>query len=880
MPQTCAKCHRVNPAEAAYCFFDGSLLPGQGEGNGGPVNAGVRPFPTEFVFPSGRHCRNFDELALGCVHEWSAAVELLQGGYLATFLGGIGRADLAMVARRAAKFPDHQRGLDMLLEKLPSGVIEPPKLRATPAVFNLGQMQIGENRRLELHLGNQGMRLLYGTLAVDKTPWLALGDEPGVPEKSFDCEHEVTVPVLLKGKRLKASPKPLEGKILIESNGGAAEAIVRVEVPVKPFPHGVLAGARTQRQLAEMAFKQSKESSPLFANGDVARWYAENGWDYPVQGPAATGLAALQQYLEACGLTTAPRVEIDTQAIDLQGASGNRLEHRIRVKAIEKKPAFASATSDQSWLVPRPAILTGTLATIPLEIPSVPYPPDGNILSAKVTVVANGRQKFVVPVRLQVTPPENGGFPMAAPAPRVSRLTPTPIPVAETVPLFDEDEDTPPLVVRVPRRDRNAHWLHVTPLALLLFALLVILVVDAVRERSPSRSVTAGEFEAGEPLDNKNYLRVDFSDPSLPFRFGISVPPANPDEPPKQLTFHPQGLSNNACLRVDGQYELLFGLPPGRPGREHRSPRPRVEEPNRAWSATWDYPEQGIRVTQHVRIRRADQTGKYETCLVRYRLENIGKQPRLVGLRFMLDTFIGTNDGVPFTIPGRSGLCDTMLQFATPQEIPDFIQALETDDLQRPGTVAHLTLKVRDPQGKLELPSRVLLGAWPDARLQEKLGDRRPLGPVTKWEVPLASLKLLNDSAVVIYWDEKELLPGPANAREMAFAYGLGRMASTEGQGAGKLGLTVGGDFRPGGEFTVTALVSEPDPGQMAILTLPGGLQLADGDAARLVPTGGRFNPVTWKVRAERRGDYTITVKSGNVSQSQKVRITDKSFLD
>jgi len=45
MPQTCSKCSRVNPAEASYCYYDGSVLDGHRQ-NGGPVNAGTQAFPS------------------------------------------------------------------------------------------------------------------------------------------------------------------------------------------------------------------------------------------------------------------------------------------------------------------------------------------------------------------------------------------------------------------------------------------------------------------------------------------------------------------------------------------------------------------------------------------------------------------------------------------------------------------------------------------------------------------------------------------------------------------------------------------------------------------------------------------------------------------
>src|SRR5881628_1155970 len=110
MPQVCSQCQRANPPEAAYCYHDGALLAGH-SANGGPVNQGSQPFPNQFVFPSGLTCRNFDQLATACMQHWEEALNLLKQGFLAGFLGGIGRADLALAAQDAARFPDADRGL-------------------------------------------------------------------------------------------------------------------------------------------------------------------------------------------------------------------------------------------------------------------------------------------------------------------------------------------------------------------------------------------------------------------------------------------------------------------------------------------------------------------------------------------------------------------------------------------------------------------------------------------------------------------------------------------------------------------------------------------------------------------------------------------------
>ena len=57
MAITCAHCSRVNPAEAAYCYFDGSAL--NSHAGGGPVNVGSVRFPAPFIFPTGRSCGTY-----------------------------------------------------------------------------------------------------------------------------------------------------------------------------------------------------------------------------------------------------------------------------------------------------------------------------------------------------------------------------------------------------------------------------------------------------------------------------------------------------------------------------------------------------------------------------------------------------------------------------------------------------------------------------------------------------------------------------------------------------------------------------------------------------------------------------------------------------
>jgi hypothetical protein len=398
MTSTCRKCRRVNPPEAAYCFNDG--VPLDGEGRGAALSVESLPFAMPFTFPSGHMCRNFNELALGCHSQWAVARDLLREGHLERFLGGIGRVDLAMTAREAARHPDPDRGLDDLLGRFPGDALAPAKLLLRTEQIDLGLLAVGAARRFALTLENSGMRLLSGSVSVEETPWLSLGDGPNSGKKIFQFDDQTTITVFVVGKRLWAGRLPIEGRLVVDTNGGSATLVVRAEVPVKPFPDGVLQGATTPRRVAELAKAAPKAAAALFEAGRVAQWYQDNGWVYPVHGPLATGLAAVHQF-EALGLTKPPRVTLGVSALHFQGKPGDMLMQTLRVETIENRPIYAHAQSDRSWIKIGRVAIEGRSASIPVSIPSVPNFP-GEILTGQVTVTANGNQRFMVPLTLSV----------------------------------------------------------------------------------------------------------------------------------------------------------------------------------------------------------------------------------------------------------------------------------------------------------------------------------------------------------------------------------------------------------------------------------------------------------------------------------------------
>jgi hypothetical protein len=940
---TCGRCSRLNPPEAQYCYFDGAVLGAQLQIKG-PLNMGVRPFSRPFVFPSGRQCNNFDQLALACQDDGLAAMKLIQSGDLPHFLSAIGRSDLAQAARDIFKAPNKAIGFDAFLAALPSTVLQAPLLVVEPREVNLGDLQVGQDRAITLRLVNRGMRLVHGNMYCEDAPWLSIGDG-GVKEKLIQFSAEQVVQLVVGGDRLSAALKPVDGKVQFRSSGGDVTVSIRANIPVRPFPAGVLQGCISPRQVAEKAKSHPHEAALFFESGAVEGWYKANGWNYPVIGPSSSGLGAIQQFFEALGLAKAPRVELSTAHVSLHGQPGATLRHLIEVRTQERRNVFAIAHSNQPWLKALCEEPRGAAAPIRLEIAEVPDCP-GEALQARVLIHSNGNQRFELPVELVIAgivrarplpdsspalpalpsasdgvsqavfprsattstelPPPRSPANHALPRPPASAASAVIAPVSVRPAPSSVDEDG-----EATEKGKSRLLTHLAPLALLLAVLMCLFPLHDVFFIKPAPVTEKKDEEVIDPdpliaIKMHDQLGKDlatdqkevFTSPTE--RFGLVMTKETDPTgktPNKRLTYDQNGRSNNAIIRLDGSgrdHEFYFGDPgfPGEPQGKWVEPLTKLDKsPERerlnGYRSVWAYLDDRIRVTQTVELLAGGaapgkNTRFYDTCLVTYKIENKDKVAHKVGLRFMLDTFIGSNDGVPFTLPGSNELCDTSRDFDSASRMPDFIEARERDDLLKPGTIAHLQLRLGS---RYEAPERVTLGAWPDANLK----DRRCRSQFTMWDVPVLPIRAMQaldpsfppDSCVVMYWPEKELAPG--KSRELAFAYGLGSLASDK---EGKLGLTAPASAVKGEEFTVTALVKRPAPGQKVTLKLPDGLELSGPDREQPVPplpenSTKTDSPVTWKVRARKSGSFEIEVTtSTGGSVYKKIKIKDRDIFN
>ncbi len=391
----CPRCHRANPVVAVFCHFDGTELRSRLDGQAPPHR-----LAQEFVFPSGRRCRSFDELAQGCRDEWVAARELLRQGMFKQFFGTMGRADLAKAAQEAMAQADADAGLTSFLGFFPVSAAQAPKLDINPRRLLLGTLLAGEHRQLLLTITNQGQGNLQGTMTVTEgSDWLKL-DAADSAQCPISTPHEQKVVLKVDTRGLPAGGT-FGAKLTVITNGGAVEVLARMDLVAQPYPKGAFQGARTPRELAERMRKTPKAAGPVLESGEVARWFAGNGWNFPVQGTLVKGVAAVQQFFEAMGLSKPPEVRVSQAEVRLTCAYPQSVRHQVVLQTAARKWVYAVVSSDSPWLkVLTPMVSGPQQATVSFEVD--PKLGKGSRLDGPLRIVANAGQTLAVRVLVDV----------------------------------------------------------------------------------------------------------------------------------------------------------------------------------------------------------------------------------------------------------------------------------------------------------------------------------------------------------------------------------------------------------------------------------------------------------------------------------------------
>lgn len=326
--------------------------------------------------------------------------------------------------------------------------------------------------------------------------------------------------------------------------------------------------------------------------------------------------------------------------------------------------------------------------------------------------------------------------------------------------------------------------------------------------------------------------------------------PARDTDDYKNLIYgSPTPWTSYTTVRIDGR-DFVFGGPTKRTAGMNGlygvpMVKPQVVGEGRAQEivAAWDM--DGVLVTQRLGFARSTTTGLYDTSRITYVVENRGQEPKNVGLRLLIDTMLGSNDGAPFKVAGMDIYTDT--EFAAPS-VPEFWQAF--DSLENPTVIAQGTLK----GGELTPPDTVFFTNWGSVSQQlwdVKLEPGRDFTREGEFEL---------DSAMVLRWDEHPLQPG--ESRTYVVYYGLGGVTISPGQLL--LGITSPAEVALSSQsqvsFPVVAYVQNTGEGLAPDVTvkiaLPEGFELAAG-ASPVRKVGdlgpGQMAQVTWDVVPARK---------------------------
>jgi hypothetical protein len=172
--------------------------------------------------------------------------------------------------------------------------------------------------------------------------------------------------------------------------------------------------------------------------------------------------------------------------------------------------------------------------------------------------------------------------------------------------------------------------------------------------------------------------------------------------------------------------------------------------------------------------------------------------------------------------------------------MPEYVKVMQRPDLKNPLYTSTFTFKMGT---RIEAPDQVSLTG-----LGACFGG---------WDIPAMAS---GDTAIGIFFNPRKVSPG--GKREVGYAYGEGLATNSDSEG--KVGVAVAGSFEPNRQFSVTALVEDPVPGQTLTLELPDGMERLEGKAMQPVPvsadTGNSL--VVWKARVLRPGTYALQVRS------------------
>jgi len=307
-------------------------------------------------------------------------------------------------------------------------------------------------------------------------------------------------------------------------------------------------------------------------------------------------------------------------------------------------------------------------------------------------------------------------------------------------------------------------------------------------------------------------------------RFGVETTggdPRNPADDDLPLIYgRPLPWTSYTTVRVDGVDWVFGGKTTRRAGRAGRYGDAVGPVEVKDGRIVCSYSLGDLRVTQQLSFVKSPTTRYLDTARIHYIVENAGQMTHTVGLRLLIDTMLGANDGAPLRAGDQAMIGDAMLSGAG---IPDYWQAF--DSLVEPSVTSQGTTA----GGELTPPSRVAFSNW--GAFADNLWDAE----IVPGREFIRSRESDLDSAVAMYWDPSALAPG--EVRHYVTYYGLGGITLAPGKLT--LGITAPAEIGLSSDgtapFLAVAYVHNSGEGPahdlVARLELPTGFKLAGGQS-------------------------------------------------
>lgn len=416
--------------------------------------------------------------------------------------------------------------------------------------------------------------------------------------------------------------------------------------------------------------------------------------------------------------------------------------------------------------------------------------------------------------------------------------------------------------------------------------LLAAIVIAGVGAESPEDSgivEEAGEPSAVERLEQLDPNRLVLSNeyiavavnrsPDGTGRFGVKVTGGDPyrsgDEEQPLIYGFENPWTSYTTIQIDGK-DYIFG---GRTGKRSGGSGefgqviagPELDEEKGVIRTVCRFDT--VEVMQEIAVVESTTTLLPDTAKIQYTIINRDKKPREVGLRVVIDTMLGENDGNPFRIGETAIETDTVFPR---EELPEFWQAFDT--LSNPRVIAQGTLKGREAIP----PDYLYFTNW------GTVADHH-------WDVPLVRGRDFTragefelDSAAVYKWEPVTV--APVDTCTYVLYYGLGGVTVKPGEL--QLGVTSPAEIplvATEKSYSIIAYIENTGAGPAmnarVRLNLPRGLVLtgrrpAESALGNIRP--GEIKQVHWEIKPDGtvtgQLQFDVVVSAVNLPENRAVR--------